>query len=161
MTSITKSLLLKRLSSRQGKTINGFNLIELMIVVTITGMLSAVAIPQYQNVKNKADTNIKIAEAIGLARECAVFQIDADPVGTTVENPGGTAVTCGGTTLAQQTILSRVFTLAPGQTISCLKESRLGINDEMDLRAELTVSRSGALSCAFRIEIAGPLPPSA
>lgn len=161
MTSFAKSLLLKRLSNRKGPVKNGFNLIELMIVVAITGMLSAVAIPQYQNVKNKADANIKVSEAIGLARECAVFQIDADPVGTTVQNPGGDAVTCGGTTLDQQAILSREFTLAPGQTISCLKESRLGINSEIDLRAKLTVSRSGALSCAFRIENTGTLPPSA
>jgi len=156
-----KSQLLRRFSIRQGPVKNGFNLIELMIVVSITGMLSAVAIPQYQNVKNKADANIKVSEAIGFARECAVFQIDADPVGTTVENPGGNAVTCGGDDLAQHNILSRIFTLAPGQTISCLNESRLGINEEIDLRADITVSRSGALSCAFLIKSSGVLPPSA
>jgi prepilin-type N-terminal cleavage/methylation domain-containing protein len=156
MTSITKSLLLKRLSSRQGKTINGFNLIELMIVVTITGMLSAIGIPQYLGVKEKADSKIKISEAIGFARECATFQIDGDPMATTVQNPGGTAVSCGGS-LAQQTILSKTFTAISGQTYSCLTKTITGANT--DTKAELTVSKSGVLSCEFQLIIGGPLPP--
>jgi len=158
MTTFAKTMLLKRLSSRQGTIKNGFNLIELMIVVTIIGMLSAVGIPQYQGVKEKADSRIKISEAIGFARECATFQIDADPIATTVQNPGGTEVSCGGT-LAQQTILSKTFTAISGQTYSCLTKTITGTNT--DTKAELTVSRSGVLSCEFQLMIGGVLPPDA
>jgi len=152
-----KSQLLRRFSSRQGPVKNGFNLIELMIVVAITGMLSAVAIPQYQNVKDKADANIKISEAIGFARECAVFQIDADPIATTVQNPGGTAVTCGGT-LTSETILSRAFTAKSGKSYSCLGETITGGGTES--KARITVSESGVMSCLFTIENPSVYPPS-
>ncbi|WP_416057566.1 pilin [Stenotrophomonas maltophilia] len=44
--------------SRQG----GFTLIELMIVVAIIAILSAIALPQYQNYTAKAQTSAALAE---------------------------------------------------------------------------------------------------
>jgi len=151
-----KSHLLRRISSRQNAVNKGFSLVELMIAVSIIGMFSSVAIPQYLNVRNSSDAKIKIAEALDFAKECATFQIVADPVGTTVQNPGGTTVTCGGT-LTSETILSRAFTAKSGQTYTCLNRTINGANTES--KAALTVSADGVMSCEFTVEIGNVYPP--
>ena len=44
----------------------GFTLVELMIVVAIIGLLSAVAIPQFLNARNRADAKSKVGELVGI-----------------------------------------------------------------------------------------------
>lgn len=46
----------------------GFTLIELMIVVAIIGILSAIALPQYNNYTNRAKINTCLTEATAIAR---------------------------------------------------------------------------------------------
>ena len=62
----------------------GFTLVELMIVVAIIGLLSAVALPQFLGARSRADARAKIGEAVGLAKECAVFNAEADVTSTSV-----------------------------------------------------------------------------
>ena len=44
---------------------------ELMIVIIVVGVLTAVALPQFLGVRGKATANAEIAEITGLAKECA------------------------------------------------------------------------------------------
>ena len=58
---------------RSRHSTSGFTLVELMIVVSVVGLLTAVALPRYVQSRNAARAVAIIGEQIGMAKECAIW----------------------------------------------------------------------------------------
>ena len=140
MRSQTQLALLQQLRRRQNLVRQGFTLVELMIVVAIIGLLSAVALPQFLNARNRADSKAKIGEVVGLAKECAVFNAEADSVSTAVRQPDGTTVWCGGVSPTAIGMTSNSWSTS--QTVTCLGAALTG-----KTHVVVGISTSGQMSC--------------
>ncbi len=98
MTSLNSKLQLALLNRKKGRNLieKGFTLVELMIVIVIVGILSAVALPNFLSQTTKAKVSEATAKLSGLLKEGhAEYQYDSDvdAVKATLEaDPGGSIV---------------------------------------------------------------------
>ena len=139
MNTATQLQLLQQLRKRQGLVKQGFTLVELMIVVAIIGLLSAVALPQFLNTRDRADAKAKVGELVGLSKECGTFNAEADMTSSTINGPVNT-VTCGGASPASLTMSSKTWRVA--LAIDCVGTS---INAT---RARMAIEPTGRLTCS-------------
>jgi type IV pilus assembly protein PilA len=73
MNTQLKSILAKKLAAK--KKVNGFTLIELMVVVAIVGILSGVGLPQLLKAQDKAKDSVAIATLTNAAKECSLLLV--------------------------------------------------------------------------------------
>lgn len=131
--------LLMHLSERKRrKASDAFTLVELMIVVAVIGILSAVALPQFLNARTAAAAGAKLGEAIGIAKECGVLA--ASDVGTAPSSAASVGVTCDS---AGGTVTASISSGAAG--IRCLGAT----SSSASSLATITITSVGAMSCAF------------
>ncbi len=121
MTSVQTNLI-QRLARKQRKgKKNGFTLIELMVVVAIVGVLSAVGLPQLLKAQDRAKVSVARQEAVNYAKECSISLL------TGAEEPDG----------------SQYDTIAAAQT--CVEDVDVIATSDTDPAVTITVALDGSI----------------
>ena len=129
--------LLKKLREKKNPLQQGFTMIELMIVVAIIGILSAVALPNFLSARSAAEAGSRVGEALGLAKECATLAVS--DIGNAPDS-GSVFVTCNATS----GLVSGTFT-AGASGVRCLDQTSTAASSNV----KVSIASTGAITCAF------------
>ncbi|KZR84541.1 type IV pilin protein [Synechococcus sp. MIT S9504] len=81
MTTLNSRLQLAMLNRKKTRNAieKGFTLVELMIVIVIVGVLSAVALPNFLNQRDKAEAQALIGSMAAFGKQCGANMLIEDP----------------------------------------------------------------------------------
>jgi len=89
MNTSLQSILAMKLA--KGNKVNGFTLVELMVVIVIVGILTAVGLPELTKAQDKAKSSAAKALVVNASKNCATDLLFKDTPGSL---PTGVTGTC-------------------------------------------------------------------
>lgn len=141
----------------------GFSLIELMVVVAIVAVLSAVAIPQYQDYVTRAKWSVNFSQVEPLKVAIAdclqasggdMAQCDTETkLGMTLPKPQY-ALASGGLALSNSNGSALITLVGTGEAGNC-KVSLTGAQTDSTLRWSVSAAANGTTAACTRTKVPG------